>query len=103
MFLSSQIWMKSFLLNFLKLNKVTLMLSNLQTYIFIFTLFFGGGLACIQHISLRLVLWRSGYIPWNYAQFLNRAAERRLIQQVGGRYRFIHRLLLDHFADMRLS
>jgi predicted NACHT family NTPase len=33
MFLSSQIWMKSFLLNFLKLNEVTLMLSNLQTYI----------------------------------------------------------------------
>jgi len=64
--------------------------------------FFGGGIACIQHFSLRLVLWYNRYIPWNYAKFLSRAAERRIIQQIGGRYRFIHRLLLDHFADMRV-
>jgi hypothetical protein len=59
-----------------------------------------AGGACIEHFSLRLVLWYNHYIPWNYGKFLNRAAERCLIQQVGGRYRFIHRLLLEHFADM---
>ncbi|MDZ8259566.1 hypothetical protein [Nostoc sp. ChiQUE01b] len=75
----------------------------IQATTFLLTLFYGGGFACIQHVSLRLVLWCSGYIPWNYALFLNRAAQRRLIQQIGGRYRFIHRLLLDHFANMHLS
>jgi hypothetical protein len=60
----------------------------------------GGGIACILHFSLRLVLWYNGYIPWNYAKFLNHATERRLMQRIGGRYRFIHRLLLEHYAEM---
>jgi NACHT domain len=62
----------------------------------------GGGLACIQHFALRCVLFRSGVSPWNYARFLNYASERLLLQQVGGRYRFIHKLLQDHFAEMAL-
>lgn len=59
-----------------------------------------GGLACIQHFVLRLILWRSGSIPWNYAHFLTDAAECRFIKQVGGRYRFIHNMLRDRFAQM---
>ena len=58
------------------------------------------GIACIQHFMLRLILWRHGYIPWNYARFLNYATERVLLQRVGGRYRFIHDLLREHFAQM---
>ncbi len=65
--------------------------------------FTGGGLACIQHFSLRWVLFRSGVAPWNYARFLDYASERLLIQRVGGRYRFIHKLLQDHFAAMPLD
>ncbi|MBN3907091.1 MAG: hypothetical protein HWQ35_11165 [Nostoc sp. NMS1] len=59
-----------------------------------------GGLFCIQHFSLRLVLYFNGYIPWNYARFLDYCTERMLLQRVGGRYRFIHKLLQDHFAQM---
>lgn len=58
------------------------------------------GLACIQHFVLRRILWQSGAIPRNYNHFLRYAADRRLIQPVGGRYRFIHDLLRDHFAEM---
>ncbi|MBD1900684.1 NACHT domain-containing protein [Trichocoleus sp. DQ-A3] len=58
------------------------------------------GLPVIQHFVLRLILWKSGAIPWNYARFLSYANERRLIKQVGGRYRFIHDLLREHFAKM---
>jgi DNA polymerase III delta prime subunit len=68
-----------------------------------FALFFGmayGGLACIQHCVLRLILWLSGSIPWNYAHFLTYAADRQFIKQVGGHYRFIHELLRSHFAEM---
>jgi len=59
-----------------------------------------GGLFCIQHFSLRLILYFNGYIPWNYARFLDYCTERMLLQRVGGRYRFIHKLLQDHFAQM---
>jgi hypothetical protein len=58
----------------------------------------GGGKACLQHLSLRIVLWQSG-LPWNFKQFLNYCVERRLLLRVGGRYRFLHRELLDHFAQ----
>ncbi|MFM7577808.1 MAG: hypothetical protein ACKO5Q_12815, partial [Microcystaceae cyanobacterium] len=65
-----------------------------------FGIFLGGGVACIEHLSLRLVLWQSGTIPWNFARFLNYCVERRLLLRVGGRYRFLHRELLDHFAQL---
>jgi hypothetical protein len=66
-------------------------------------LILGGGKACIQHFALRLILYRDGYIPWNYARFLDYAAERIFLQKVGGGYIFIHRLLLEHFAQMELE
>ncbi|NEQ07475.1 MAG: NACHT domain-containing protein [Moorea sp. SIO4E2] len=62
-----------------------------------------GGLACIQHFSLRLVLYRNKYIPWNYARFLDYAADRIFLQKVGGGYIFIHRMLMEHFAEMKLE
>ncbi len=60
----------------------------------------GGGKACVQHFALRLTLYQSNSIPWNYARFLNYATERRFLQRVGGRYRFIHKLLQEHMAKM---
>ncbi|NES21975.1 MAG: NACHT domain-containing protein [Symploca sp. SIO3E6] len=51
----------------------------------------------------RLMLYRNGYIPWNYARFLDYGAERLLLQNVGISYLFIHRLLLEHFAQMKLE
>jgi hypothetical protein len=57
-----------------------------------------GGLSSIQHLVLRLLLWHSGAMPWNYTRFLDYAAERLLLRKVGGGYMFVHRLLLEHFA-----
>ncbi len=62
-----------------------------------------GLAASIKHCILRLILYRNGYIPWNYAHFLDYAAERIFLQKVGGGYIFIHRLLLEHFAQMELD
>lgn len=94
------IWLPIFFRNFLQINTIQIISYLCITLGSILAFFSGGGDACIQHFSLRLVLWHNRYIPWNYAKFLSRAAERRFIQQIGGRYRFIHRLLLEHFADM---
>lgn len=68
---------------------------------FIAGFIFSGGQACLKHLVLRLILWRSGDIPWNYARFLNYVADRVFLQKVGGGYLFLHRLLLEHFAQMR--
>jgi GTPase SAR1 family protein len=57
------------------------------------------GIACIQHFTLRLILFYKGYIPWDYSYFLDYATNRMFLQQVGGSYRFIHDLLQKHFAN----
>ena len=60
-----------------------------------------GGAAFVQHFVLRCLLWCTGCIPFNYARFLDYAAERILLRKVGGGYIFIHRLLLEYFAGMQ--
>ncbi len=62
-----------------------------------------AGQPVIKHSILRFFLQRQGHIPRNYTQFLRYTTERRLTQQVGGSFRFIHRELLDHFADTKLE
>ncbi|NEP56995.1 MAG: signal peptidase I [Symploca sp. SIO2G7] len=63
-----------------------------------------GGKEWAPHLALRLVLYKRGVIPWNYARFLKYAHDRRLIQQVGGRYRFLHDALRKHFVgDERIA
>ncbi|NOK71585.1 MAG: hypothetical protein GFH25_541324n28 [Chloroflexi bacterium AL-N10] len=59
-----------------------------------------GGLACCSHLALRLVLWHTGYMPWQYRQFLDDCADRMLLRRVGGRYIFWHRSLMDYFATV---
>ncbi|MBE9076253.1 protein kinase [Romeria aff. gracilis LEGE 07310] len=63
----------------------------------------GGGLAALKHFVLRLLLYRRGQIPWNYSRFLEQATAHAFLQKVGGGYIFIHRLLLEHFAQLPKS
>jgi hypothetical protein len=72
-------------------------------YIVGFASFEGGGKALIQHFNLRLVLAWNRYAPLRYDLLLNYCVERLLLQRVGGRYRFMHKLLQDYFAKMCLD
>lgn len=54
-----------------------------------------------KHLLLRTILFFEGYIPWDYSKFLDFAAEHLFMQKVGGGYIFIHRMLLEHFAQMK--
>jgi transcriptional regulator with XRE-family HTH domain len=45
--------------------------------------------ACIQHLLLRILLWRAKYIPWGYPHFLDEMAERLILCRVGGGGRFL--------------
>jgi GTPase SAR1 family protein len=58
-----------------------------------------SGTPAIKHFVLRAILWSNGYIPWNYAKFLNYSTNRLFLQRVGGGYRFVHDLLRQHFAN----
>jgi len=58
-----------------------------------------GGLDIIQHYTLRLILIIQNHTPANYASLLDYAVDRIFLQRVGGGYRFIHRLLLEHLAN----
>jgi hypothetical protein len=58
----------------------------------------GGGIACLGHVAIRLLLVRNCSIPWKYVRFLDYAADRILLRKVGGGYMFIHRMLLEWFA-----
>jgi hypothetical protein len=58
-----------------------------------------GEAARVQHFTLRQILHRKNRMPWNYAKFLDFAADRLLMKKIGGGYIFFHRMLLEHFAQ----
>jgi hypothetical protein len=76
---------------------MTMLLLNISLLV---SFYFSGGIPCAQHLALRIIMSRHYSTPWNLARFLNYCTERRLLQRIGGRYRFIHRELLDHFATI---
>jgi hypothetical protein len=59
-----------------------------------------GGSAVIKHYALRLILWLKGYTPLNFIAFLDQCGQLILLKKVGGGYIFIHRMLLEYFADL---
>ena len=63
-----------------------------------------GGWDVFCHLLIRLIIARRGHAPLNYARFLDYAAEElNFLQKVGGGYVFIHRYLLEHFADIAVA
>lgn len=67
------------------------------------SMFGAGGNDLIKHFILRIILWKNNSISWNYAKFLDYATEILFMQKVGGGYIFIHRMLMEHFANMKLD
>lgn len=59
-----------------------------------------GGMAYLQHVLLRFLLYRGGNAPWRYREFLDFAVDQLLLRRVDGGYIFTHRLLLEHFSNL---
>jgi eukaryotic-like serine/threonine-protein kinase len=59
-----------------------------------------GGYACQSHFILRFVLSGNGSLPLRLVPFLDYCAERIFLRKVGGGYIFVHRLLMEHFAEL---
>lgn len=62
-----------------------------------------GGSDLIKYCGFRLILGFSGIMPWNITRFLDYCTERLILQRVGNRYRFIHRLVQEHFAKLEIQ
>lgn len=60
---------------------------------------YGAG-SVVNHYWLLFWLMRLKKIPKQYTTFLDEAANRVLLNKVGGGYMFIHRLLQEHFSEM---
>ncbi len=80
--------------------------SPLMIYLFLF-LGFGGfllsGFFSIQHFIIRCILYINKYSPWNYSRFLDFTTKYLITQKVGGGYIFVHRMLMEHFAKMKID
>ena len=59
-----------------------------------------GGFAIIQYCTLRFVLARNNLLPWRLVPFLDHCVDLIFLRRVGGGYIFVHRLLMEHFAEM---
>ena len=53
----------------------------------------------IRHYVLRLFLAINNLLPWKLVPFLDHCAELIFLRRVGGGYIFVHRLLMEHFAE----
>lgn len=63
-----------------------------------------SGRACQQHLALRIVLYLTGNIPWNYEDFLNYVSESNklhFLNKIGGGYQFFHGLFKQHLASLK--
>ncbi|MBI5295188.1 MAG: NACHT domain-containing protein [Chloroflexi bacterium] len=62
--------------------------------------FMFAGINLINHYVLRMVLIIDKKIPWRLVPFLDHCVDLIFLRRVGGGYIFVHRLLMEHFAEM---
>ncbi len=59
-----------------------------------------GGMAWCKHWALRFILYWYSYLPFPLAPWLNTMVKVGLMRRVGGGYIFLHRSLLEYFANL---
>jgi hypothetical protein len=65
-----------------------------------------SGRVCQQHFALRVVLYLSGCIPWNYAHFLDYASDSKdlsFMKKIGGHYQFLNEMFKDYLKNEPLT
>jgi hypothetical protein len=59
-----------------------------------------GGAACVQHVTVRVLLALDDWLPLRAVPLLEEATDRALLRRFGGGYAFVHDLLRDYFASL---
>ncbi|MBF0303295.1 MAG: NACHT domain-containing protein [Desulfamplus sp.] len=83
--------------------KSLLKLSGIFYFPFLFAILpmiMTGGVFAISHYRIRFFLYLKNDAPLNYVPLLDHACKLIFLQRVGGGYIFIHRFLLEYFADL---
>ncbi len=53
----------------------------------------------VKHVILRIILFRKKLAPRRYDCFLQQMIDQRIMRRVGGSVFFVHRYILEYFAD----
>lgn len=72
---------------------------RLGTFAGVLAMFWFGIFNTIRHFTLRFIITFFEHIPFNISRFLDHAVDRIFMQRVGNGYIFIHRALLEYFAE----
>jgi DNA polymerase III delta prime subunit len=59
-----------------------------------------GGSQALEFYYLRIILSINNFVPWHFISFLNYCVDLIFLRRVGGSYIFVHRLLMEHFAQL---
>ena len=59
-----------------------------------------GGMSILEHYTLRFILAYNNLLPWKLVPFLDHCVDLIFLRRVGGGYIFVHRLLMEYFAEM---
>jgi len=62
-----------------------------------------GGTAVIEHYIFRVISGFQNTLPWRLIPFLDHCVDLIFLRRVGGGYIFVHRLLMEHFAEMYME
>jgi hypothetical protein len=62
-----------------------------------------GGNAVIQHYLLRSILTYNDFIPNQLVSFLDYSSDLIFLRKIGGGYIFIHRTMMEYFAEMNVE
>jgi hypothetical protein len=76
---------------------------GLLSYVFPIVFLYFGGLAVIQHYTLRLLLNQYNILPRRLVPFLDNMKDRILLRRIGGGYVFIHRMLMEYLAEHEIN
>jgi hypothetical protein len=67
------------------------------------TFFYYGGATICKHYAVRFLLALYRILPLKLVPFLDAMDERIILRKVGGGYIFIHRYLLEYFAELEYT
>lgn len=62
--------------------------------------FISNSMGAISHLMLRLLMFIGNFLPWKIESFLDHCVDLVFLRRVGNGYIFVHRLLMEHFANM---
>uniref|UniRef100_UPI0040573558 NACHT domain-containing protein n=1 Tax=Candidatus Electronema sp. TaxID=2698783 RepID=UPI0040573558 len=85
-----------------KFTNMTLFFSSFAVIILYYYLILGAN-TVLRHYLLRLCLWQEKQLPLRLIPWLEAMQQRKVLQQVGGSYHFLHKQLQEYLAKSKVA